>query len=69
MKQKEIFLQSEGDAWFTRNQQTLATRKLPDDDPLLREILDIHDSTSRGGARCLKLGVVKASALPGLKTI
>ncbi|MFZ4536857.1 hypothetical protein [Propionivibrio sp.] len=42
MKQKDIFLQSEGDAWFARNQQGIAIRKLPDDDPLLCEILDIH---------------------------
>lgn len=41
MKQKEIFLQSEGDAWFTRNRQGVAGRKLPDDDALLRELLDL----------------------------
>ena len=41
MKQKEIFLQSEGDAWFTRNQQGVAGRKLPDEDALLRELLDL----------------------------
>jgi hypothetical protein len=48
MKQKDIFLQSEGDAWFARNQQGVASHKLPDDDPLLREILDIHDQTGGG---------------------
>ena len=45
MKQKEIFLQSEGDAWFTRNQQEVSIRKLPDDDPVLCEILDMHINT------------------------
>jgi hypothetical protein len=48
MKQKEIFLQSEGDAWFTRNQQGIAARKLPDDDALLREILNIQDHVGGG---------------------
>jgi hypothetical protein len=43
MKQKEIFLQSEGDAWFTRNQQGVGMRKLPDDDALLKELLLIPD--------------------------
>lgn len=41
MKQKEIFLQSEGDAWFVRNRQSVASRKLPDDDSLLREIREL----------------------------
>jgi hypothetical protein len=48
MKQKEIFLQSEGNAWFTRNQLGVAARKLPDDDPLLCEILDIYNDTGGG---------------------
>lgn len=48
MKQKEIFLQSEGDAWFTRSQQGVTARKLLDDDPLLCEILDIYKHTEGG---------------------
>ncbi len=48
MKQKEIFLQAEADAWFTRNQEGVAARRLPDDDPLLREILKIP-ATLGGG--------------------
>ena len=47
MKQKDIFLKSEGEAWFARYQQGVATRKLPDDAALLREILDIH-ANARG---------------------
>jgi len=43
VQQKEIFLQSEGDAWFARNMQSVATRKLPDDDPIVCEVLDNHD--------------------------
>lgn len=41
MKQKEVFLQSEGDAWFNRNRQRVACRKLPDSDALLRELLEL----------------------------
>jgi ubiquinone/menaquinone biosynthesis C-methylase UbiE len=41
MKQKEVFLNSEGDAWFKRNRQSLSAIKLPDDDPISREILDL----------------------------
>lgn len=49
MKQKEIFLQSEGDAWFTRNQQGVATRRLPDDDAVLQEIVDNLPVNAGGG--------------------
>lgn len=66
MKQKEIFLQSEGNAWFTRNQQGVAARKLPDDDPLLREILDIHDN-SGGGLKVLEIGCGDGTRLAWLK--
>ena len=45
MSQKDIFLKSEGDAWFSRNQQTLADQKLPEDDPLLSEIIEIHNQS------------------------
>lgn len=40
-KQKDIFLQSEGDAWFERNQEDIEHIKLPEDDLVLREILEI----------------------------
>ena len=35
MRQKDLFLQSEGYSWFTRNQQALAKLNLPDADYLL----------------------------------
>lgn len=37
MKQSEVFMRSEGDAWFRRNHQALQSRVLPQDDPLLKE--------------------------------
>ncbi len=39
MKQKDIFLKFEGDKWLQRNRKTIEARKLPDDDPVLMEIL------------------------------
>lgn len=66
MSQKDIFLQSEGDAWFTRNQQALATRKLPDADPLLCEILDIYNRCG-GGLRVLEIGCGDGARLAWLK--
>jgi ubiquinone/menaquinone biosynthesis C-methylase UbiE len=66
MKQKEIFLQSEGNAWFTRNQQGVAARKLPDDDPLLCEILDIYNHTG-AGVKVLEIGCGEGTRLAWLK--
>lgn len=68
MKQKEIFLQSEGDAWFKRNQQGVATRKLPDDDPLLREVLDLQSIGTQGARlRVLEIGCGDGTRLAWLK--
>lgn len=66
MKQKEIFLQSEGDAWFTRNQQGVAGRKLPDDDALLRELLDFLPVTGVG-LKVLEVGCGDGTRLAWLK--
>ena len=66
LKQKEIFLQSEGDAWFTRNQQGVAMRKLPDDDVLLREILDFCPEKT-GGLKVLEVGCGDGTRLAWLK--
>lgn len=54
MRQKDLFLQSEGYSWFTRNQQALAKLKLPDADYLLCEIIDIHNQS--GGLRVFEMG-------------
>jgi len=64
MKQKEIFLQAEADAWFIRNKESLAVRKLPDDDPLLREILKIQ---TRYGGKVLEVGCEDGTRLAWLK--
>ncbi|MDA8141185.1 MAG: class I SAM-dependent methyltransferase [Desulfobacteraceae bacterium] len=46
MKQKEIFLQSEGDAWFERNRQKVANRDYQKDDPMAAAILEISTTAS-----------------------
>ncbi len=66
MKQKEIFLQSEGDAWFNRNQHVVAGRKLPDDDPVLREVLDLL-SVNTIGLKVLEVGCGDGTRLAWLK--
>jgi ubiquinone/menaquinone biosynthesis C-methylase UbiE len=45
MKQKDIFLKTEGNAWFDRNLSALQSRCLPGDDPLLMELLAIIPPT------------------------
>ena len=62
MKQKEIFLSSEGDAWFSRNERSVKDRKLPDDDPILNEITDIHHRTG-GRLKVLEVGCGEGSRL------
>lgn len=66
MKQKEIFLQSEGDAWFSRNKQGVAGRKLPDDDALLREILEFLP-VNAGEVKVLEVGCGDGARLAWLK--
>jgi ubiquinone/menaquinone biosynthesis C-methylase UbiE len=47
MKQKDVFLQLEGDAWIARNRTALERVRLPDDDPLLRELVELIPSTPK----------------------
>lgn len=56
MKQKEIFLQSEGDAWHSRNHQALVQRKLPDGDPVLRELLEFLPLNAADEVKILEIG-------------
>jgi ubiquinone/menaquinone biosynthesis C-methylase UbiE len=66
MKQKEIFLQSEGDAWFNRNQKGVAMRKFPDDDALLQEMIDFLPANT-GGMKVLEVGCGDGTRLAWLK--
>ena len=67
MSQKDIFLKSEGDAWFSRNQQTLADQKLPEDDPLLSEIIEIHNQSGGSTLKVLEVGCGDGTRLAWLK--
>lgn len=64
MSQKNTFLETEGDAWFVRNKQAVSTRKLPDDDPLICEILDININA---GTKILEVGCGDGTRLAWLK--
>ena len=67
MSQKDIFLKSEGDAWFSRNQQTLADQKLPEDDSLLSEIIEIHNQSGGNTLKVLEVGCGDGTRLAWLK--
>lgn len=62
---KKTFMQSEGDAWFARNKERVASRKLPESDPLLCEILEIHPRFENMSV--LEIGCGDGSRLAWLK--
>mgnify|MGYP000884157470 CR=1 FL=1 len=66
MKQKDAFLESEGDVWFTRNVRTLSNRKFPDSYSLLGEILGLP-SSQRRGLKILEIGCGDGGRLNWLK--
>jgi ubiquinone/menaquinone biosynthesis C-methylase UbiE len=64
MKQKNIFLESEGNAWFERNAKLVASRKLPESDSLLVEILSLP--TLQKGTKILEIGCGEGGRLSWL---
>ena len=64
MKQKEIFLQSEGDQYFIRNSQCIAKTNIPEREPLLLEILNLN---LPGGGKVLEVGCGDGTRLAWLK--
>lgn len=54
MKQRNIFLDGEGNAWYERNAGRVGERKLPNSDPLLQEILELPALET--GAKILEIG-------------
>jgi ubiquinone/menaquinone biosynthesis C-methylase UbiE len=54
MKQRDIFLKSEGNAWLKRNAGAVESRKLPESDSLLMEVLDLPLSAKR--TKVLEIG-------------
>ena len=67
MKQKSLFLQSEGDAWHARNHQAVANRQLPDSDALLQAVIDLIP-VSGGGVKILEVGCGDGTRLAWLKS-
>lgn len=65
MEQKTIFSQSEGDAWFKRNRVAVAQRHLPDDDPVLRQLLPLLPA--QGETCLLEIGCGEAHRLAWLQ--
>jgi ubiquinone/menaquinone biosynthesis C-methylase UbiE len=67
MKQKDTFLQSEGDAWMARNADALSRRSLPESDPLLLEILALPAAEIAPGAAILEIGCGEGTRLAWLR--
>lgn len=65
MKQNKIFLESEGNAYFERNAKLVSSRKLPESDPLLVEILTLP--TLAKGTKILEIGCGAGERLSWLK--
>lgn len=58
MKQKDIFLKGEGNAWFNRNAVGLSKQRLPESDSVLVELLSLETNlaTIQGRGRVLEVG-------------
>ncbi len=67
MKQKDIFLQSEGDAWFGRNISSLNNRQLPDADPLLTMLIEMPLWFDTPPPKILEIGCGDGSRLAWLQ--
>lgn len=65
MKQKDIFLESEGNAWFKRNTNAVGLRKLPESDSLLAEILRLP--LPKKGTKILEIGCGDGTRLSWLR--
>ena len=65
MKQRDIFLESEGNAWFKRNASAVDSRKLPESDSLLMEILNLPLSAKR--TKVLEIGCGDGTRLNWLR--
>lgn len=66
MKQKDVFLDSEGDAWLARNAAVVQSRPLPQSDPLLVEIVELSPPPSVG-SKILEIGCGDGTRLQWLK--
>ena len=67
MKQRDIFLHSEGDAWLERNSPRGTQRTLPDSDEPLLAILQLPLPQSVARAKVLEIGCAGAPRLDWLR--
>lgn len=69
MKQKDVFLKSEGDAWFNRNSKKVDDIVLPDDDALLQELLKVisMNDSNHNTLKILEVGCGDGSRLQWIK--
>ena len=65
MKQKDIFLESEGNAWLERNTCAAASSAVADSDPLLVELLNLRPQPGRA-SRVLEIGCADGARLQRL---
>jgi SAM-dependent methyltransferase len=65
-KQRDIFMESEGDAWYQRNQRVLQARGLPEDDPVLMELIPLIEA-DRETRRVLEIGCGDGARLAWLQ--
>jgi len=66
MKQKDIFLESEGDEWFERNRDHCEQKKMAQD-PVIQSILKILDGAATSGGDLLEIGCGEAKRLDWIK--
>lgn len=66
MKQKDTFLNTEGNEWFKRNKANIDKRKFPEDDRLLMECIELIPFL-RPGMRLLEIGCGNGAKLAWLK--
>lgn len=66
MKQKDVFLASEGNAWLARNTGILRSRPLPESDPVLMALLSLTPRLE-SGARVFEIGCGDGTRLQWLR--
>jgi SAM-dependent methyltransferase len=64
--QKQVFLESEGDAWYRRNREGLARRKFPEEDAIIAELRALPRDSSEP-LRILEVGCGEARRLEWVK--
>ena len=62
-KQKELFLSSEGDAWFDRNHQAIQNRVFSTEDPIISAIQRCQSGVSDGAVKLLEVGCSEGKRL------